>query len=95
MTVAIVMDFKGARLDQYDRVIEKMGFSPGGAGAPGAVSHWVAETDDGFRVVDVWESRERFDQFAQEQIGPYTQEVGIAGPPEMTFYEVHNTLTGG
>jgi hypothetical protein len=95
MAVAIVMDFKGATLDQYDRVIEKMGFAPGGAGAPGAISHWVAKTDDGFRVVDVWHTRERFDQFAQEQIGPYTQEVGIEGPPEMTFYEVHNTLSEG
>jgi hypothetical protein len=43
------------------------------------------------RVVDVWESREVFDKFAQEQIGPYTAEVGI-GEPSMTYYDVHNTL---
>ena len=38
------------------------------------------------------EDRETFDRFAQEQIGPYTQEVGIEGPPEMTFHDVHNTM---
>ncbi len=41
MAVAIVMEFDGATLEQYDRVVEKMGFVPGGAGAPGGLSHWV------------------------------------------------------
>lgn len=95
MPVAIVMDFKGATLAQYDQVIEKMGLEPGGAGSPGSYSHWVAETDDGIRVTDVWETREQFQSFAEEQIGPYTQEVGIPNPPELTFYEVHNHFTPG
>ena len=95
MAVAITMDFKGT-LDQYDDVIAKMGFSPGGAGAPGALFHWVAKTDDdGFRVTDVWESREQFDKFGQEQIGPLTQQAGIVEPPVMAFYEIHNHLTAG
>ncbi len=70
-----------------------MGFSPQGAGAPGAISHWVAKTDDGIRVVDVWESKEQFERFAQEQIGPYTKEAGFPGEPEMRFHDVHNYLT--
>jgi hypothetical protein len=47
MAVAVEMNFKGATLDQYDQVIQKMGLTPGGATAPGAISHWVAQTDDG------------------------------------------------
>jgi hypothetical protein len=95
MAVAVVLEFPGGTLDQYDQVISKMGFSPGGPGEPGLISHWVTKTDDGFRVTDMWESREVFDKFAEEQIGPYTQEVGIPGPPEMNFYDVHNYLTPG
>lgn len=95
MAIAAILDFNGATLDQYDQVIEKMGFTPGGKGAPGGLFHWVAATDDGIRVVDVWETREQFERFADEQIGPYTQEVGIPGPPEVTVYEVHNHLTAG
>src|SRR5205085_5577620 len=71
MAVAVEMNFRGATLDQYDQVIEKMGLTPGGSVPPGAISHWVAKTDDGIRVVDVWETREVFDRFAKEQIGPY------------------------
>jgi hypothetical protein len=90
MAVAVIMDFKGASLDQYDQVMQKMGLSPGAPMPEGGLFHWVTPTDDGFRVTDVWESREQFDHFAETQIGPYTQEVGITAPPEMTFHEVHN-----
>jgi hypothetical protein len=30
-----------------------------------------------------------------EQIGPYTQEVGIPNPPDINFHDVHNHLTAG
>ena len=93
MAIAVEMNFKGATLDQYDQIREKMGLTPGGATPPGAISHWVAATDDGFRAVDVWESQEAYDQFASEQIGPYSAEAGITDMPEMRVYEVHNYLT--
>ena len=91
MAVAVEMDFKGATLDQYDQVIELMGLQSGQA-PPNALFHWVARTDDGLRVVDVWETKEAYEQFAQEQIGPYSQQVGIPGPPEITYYDVHNII---
>jgi hypothetical protein len=95
MAVAVEMSFRGATREQYDQILQKMGLTPGGATPPEAISHWVAETDDGIRVVDVWESREAYDRFAQEQIGPYGAEVGITEPPETRFYEVHNYLGRG
>ena len=48
----------------------------------------------GIRVVDVWQSAEQFQHFADNQIGPIAQEVGMA-PPEVQMYEVHNYLTAG
>jgi hypothetical protein len=57
--------------------------------------HWVTKTDDGIRVVDVWDSKEAFEKFAQDEIGPFTQEVGIPSPPEIQFFDVHNYLTAG
>jgi hypothetical protein len=95
MAVAVEINFRGATLDQYDQVLEKMGLTQGGPLPPGAISHWVAKTDDGIRVVDVWETKEQFERFAQEQIGPYTREVGIEEEPEIRFDDVHNYLTAG
>ena len=92
MAVAIEMDFKGATIDQYDEVVQKMGLTDGST-PPGAISHWVAKTDDGIRVVDVWETRDVFDRFAADQIGPYTREAGMNEEPEIRVYDVHNHLT--
>ena len=95
MAIAVVMDFVGGTLAQYDEVIGKMGFVPGGPGAPGGLFHWVAKTDEGIRVTDVWDSREQFDAFAGEKIGPLTAEVGVPAPPTVTILDVHNFLTKG
>jgi hypothetical protein len=95
MAIGVQQDFPGATLAQYDQVIEKMGFRPGGTGAPGGLFHWVTKTDAGIRVVDVWESREQFEKFGAEKVGPITAQVGVPAPPKITFFEVHNYLTKG
>jgi hypothetical protein len=92
MAVAYKMKFPGATLEQYDRVMELMGLEGGDVQPDGAIFHWVAQTDDGILVVDVWESDAQFEKFAKEQIRPYTQQVGITDEPKMTRFEVHNML---
>ena len=94
MAVAIQMEFDGATREQYDEVLQKMGLQPGGNGPPGSLFHWCSVTDDGLYITDVWESREVFDKFAEEQIGPYSAEAGIASPPKMTFYDVDSFIRG-
>jgi hypothetical protein len=93
MAIAVVQEFKGGTLSQYDEVVERMGFDHAGQGAPGCLFHWAAQTEDGLRITDVWEAREQFEAFAHEQVGPRTAEVGVQGPSEITHYEVHNYLT--
>ncbi len=93
MAVAIEQRFEGATLEQYDRIVELMGLSDSVSHIDGAIFHWVAKTDDGIVVVDVWETDEHFDRFAEEQIGPYSQQAGITEPPVMTRYDVHNMLS--
>jgi hypothetical protein len=91
MAVAVLMNFPGGGNDAYDRVIQKMGLSDG-TPPDGAHYHVAGEVDGGYRVVDVWESAERFRQFAEEQIGPLTAEEGFP-PPEVSIWEVHNTMS--
>jgi hypothetical protein len=93
MAVGVVMDFDDATLEQYDQVMEKMQLASSGSEMPaGGLFHWVTKTDTGLRVTDVWENREEFDRFAAEQIGPFTQEVGITAEPRVSFYDVHNYM---
>jgi heme-degrading monooxygenase HmoA len=90
---AFELNFSGGTTEQYEQVIAKMGFEHHGKGPPGALFHWVTKTDDGIKVVDVWESPERFQAFADSQIGPFSAEAGLS-EPEVTAYPVHNYLVG-
>ena len=95
MPVAVQLDFEGASLDQYDEIGEMLGTLPGGPANPLELFHWVMGTADGFRVVDVWETREAFERFAQEKLIPIFQEVGVPRPPQIQFFEIYNYLAGG
>jgi hypothetical protein len=43
MAVGVVLEFAAATLDQYDQLVEKMGFSPSGGARLGALS--LGDTD--------------------------------------------------
>ena len=85
MAVLFVLDFDRGTTDDYDYVIGRMQLSD--RMPPGGLFHGVGATDRGLRVVDVWESAEVFGRFADEQIGPFTAERGMA-PPRMRAFEV-------
>jgi hypothetical protein len=90
MAVAVDLEFDGGTLEQYDEVAELMEYGPGGAAPSGWLFHWGALTERGLRVTDVWETKEEFERYAREKIGPFSEQVGIPGPPRITFYDVHN-----
>ncbi len=91
MAVAILFDISGARRSQYDAVIRKL--QDAGEGAPpGRLYHVSGPTQDGWRVVDVWESQEQFERFGQTLM-PFLEESGF---PEFEpeFWPVHNIIIG-
>lgn len=87
MAIAVEQEWKGATLDQYDQINAKMDAA---SVSKWPLSHWVAKTETGIRVVDVWDSREDFQKFADEQILPLSKAVGVPTTPKFTFYEAHN-----
>lgn len=89
--IAVELFFPGGTIAQYEQTIERMGFTHDGPAAPGGLFHWCTGVDGGLKVVDVWESEEAFNAFAENSIKPITMEVGLP-EPQLTFYEVHNTL---
>ena len=95
MAVAVQLEFDGGTLAQYDEVVKRMGFRPGGPGSPGGLFHWVTKTDTGIRITDVWVNRETFEKFSEQHIRPITAAVGVPPPSKVTFFDVHNYLTKG
>jgi hypothetical protein len=86
------LDFADAGAAQYDTVVEKMGLR--GRLPAGALFHAAGPTDTGWRVCDVWESAELFQDFAETKIGPISSEVGMPAPTVRSF-EVSELERGG
>jgi hypothetical protein len=91
MPVMYILDFKDGTADQYDAVIERMQL--GGRLPAGAIFHSAGPTDSGWRVVDVWETSDIFQRFAQEKIAPLSVEAGL-GAPEIRRLEVEQLRRG-
>lgn len=91
MSVALVLDFPGGTREQYDEVVKRMQL--GGRMAPGGLVHVAGSYSGGWRVIDVWETREHFERFRDEQIAPHTQAVGMR-PPEVRAVQVDETKPG-
>jgi hypothetical protein len=62
------MDFDRFTLEDYDNVCTALNFP---ADWPdGLLAHGSAEIGGQLRVTDVWESREKFDAFVRDRLGP-------------------------
>jgi hypothetical protein len=81
----------GTTAEIYDKVLADTNL--GGKVAPGEIFHVAGPYEGGWRVVEVWESQEQFEQFAREQFSPLTRKHGAPNPPNITIWEVHNYLT--
>jgi heme-degrading monooxygenase HmoA len=83
--------FKGGKKAHYDAVVERV--HPADGLPEGQTHHFAGETDDGFIVVAIWDSRDSWNRFRDETLMPGLQEAGQDGfpePPDVTEFEVHN-----
>ena len=95
--MAIVAVFQGPGLTEkeYEDIVSRMmgkkvPESPSDWPAAGLVAHIAGNGQNGFRVVDVWESEESFNKFG-ETLMPILQEVGIDVQPDI--YPAHAVVT--
>ena len=87
----MIHDVSDGTLAQYDQVIRELEAS-GHGNPPGRLSHVAARKGDGYLVVDLWESQEDLDRFAQTLV-PLLERAG--GPvPQPQVYPVHNVVRG-
>ena len=67
----------------YDDVTEKMFGHPApmreDESPEGLIVHSAGQGEQGYYVYDVWESREAFERFMEEKLGPALEEV-MGGP---------------
>jgi predicted nucleotidyltransferase len=55
----------------------------------GAKLHISWFADDGFHVIDLWDSVADFQKFAAERLMPGVQKIGVDGQPRVELSEAH------
>lgn len=71
--------------DQYERVAAGLVDPP----PTGLLVHVAGPTDEGVRIIDVWESEEAWERFRAERLAPAIAALGGPSRPEPTFRDLH------
>jgi quinol monooxygenase YgiN len=88
MAVAVIQEFE-ATPENYEKVNEKIG----DAAPEGLILHTVSDLGgDRWKLVDVWESAEAFQNFVQNKLIPAIAEVDPDAPqaPEPEILEIRD-----
>ena len=100
MADAVLIEFgSGMSAELYDQVNNRV--NPPGDAPAGLIFHSAGPSPEGgWRIVDVWESRETFDRFFETNVGPTVAELvgeealAQGAPPKIVSWPIHNYNTG-
>jgi hypothetical protein len=87
MSVMMISEIGGQTPEGYDGMLAAVGEEL--KRAPGFVMHMSHPTEDGWRVVEIWESRDHAGRFFAAHIAPKLPD-GIR--PKLTFSPLHSVL---
>jgi hypothetical protein len=87
MAVVMRMEWPEVTRDQYDATRELVAWERDQP--QGGLFHVSFFDEGGFKVVDVWESEEDFNNFVESRLMPGVQQLGIEGEPKVTFTPAH------
>jgi len=94
MAIGVLLNIPGGTQEQYEEINQKaFGNSTGPAENPqGMIIHTAGATSGGWRIFDVWESKDDFQRFMDEVIMPAAE-----GMPEIApeIYELTNIIGAG
>jgi hypothetical protein len=93
MSVVIVNEMDGGSQEMYERVNPRV--MPEGKLPEGCQLHIAGPIDGGWRVITVWESEDRFQQFRDERLIPALNEAGEGEriAPNISAKPVHKLIT--
>jgi len=88
MTVITTLDIKDMQAGEYRAVLDHMGVETRPAG--GIYLHLTTPMSFGYRIVELWDRKEGFEEFLEKRLVPATQELGIERETEISITPLHN-----
>lgn len=78
-------DIPGGTLAQYEAVVERTGTDK----PDGVHTHIAGKTENGFKVIEVWDSEDQIDSYMERNLGEAIQAVMVdAGLPRPTITDI-------
>lgn len=96
MPVVLVFESPSLTQERYEESVRRLSGgksrmeSPADWPVEGLLAHIPGQGPNGFRVVDVWESEEAIQRFA-EKLMPVLGDIGVEGQPEI--YPAHTFVS--
>src|SRR5438067_10573368 len=99
MAVGMLLAGEGVTKDSYRQLTETMfGNYPmrEDQSPDGLIVHTAGESDQGWYVYDLWDSKEHFQRFVEQKLGPAMEEIGAgqSGRPEPQFFPIETMVKG-
>ena len=94
MAVCIIMEFAGMNADRYEALLNQLrlrGVNP--AYPNGVMSNVVGFTTDSAMVVEVWKTKQLFEEFLENRLTPALGAVGGLPQPQVTAFDVYKRYT--
>jgi hypothetical protein len=89
--IGIRIKLRGIDQEQFDRAHDHI--NPERTPPKGLVFHSSGPIDDGWGIIDFWDSRQDFDTFAVKiESGMAAAGVQPQGPPDIKEFPVHETI---
>lgn len=88
--VGLRLKFAGGTQEEHDATSAHMGIDED---PPQGLVFHAGPIDEGWGVIDIWESREHFDRFPEGRLAPAIQELGDRAPqspPDVREFPVHH-----
>ena len=100
MAVGMLLAGPGVTEESYRQLSETMfgSFPMTKEQSPeGLIIHSAGQSDQGYYVYDIWESKEHFERFLEGQLRPAVQELGAdaEGAPTPQFFGIDTLVWGG
>jgi hypothetical protein len=88
MIYVTTLDVTGLTPEEYRAVLDEMGVES--RPAAGIFLHLTTTTDFGYRIVEIWDSKEGFEEFLEKRLGPASKAIGLSRKTDISITPLHN-----
>jgi hypothetical protein len=74
--------------EEYRAILDEMGVET--RPAAGIFLHLTTTTDFGYRIVEIWDSKEGFEEFLERRLGPASKAIGLDRKTDISITPLHN-----